>query len=121
MTKTITINDKQSGLAAWLTWKFRHVFSIAGYEVAGGKYEIPSMAATWVKPGAGEFVNDYVYGITIGDVDTNVSAIKYEDDSVEGTLSYAGCLAGHFYSFKDLVKEITFDAPVTLCIRQKIL
>ena len=117
----ITVNKKQSGLGSWLAFAFKHFFSIAGYEVAGGKYEIPLAAGTWeisVEPG---YENDYVYGVMIGDVATNLSVITYQDDSVEGVLVYTGCLAGHFYAFKDLVKEVTFDAPVTLCIRQKIL
>ncbi len=121
MTKTITITNKQSGLASWFTWIFRHVFSISGYEVAGGKYEIPSAAATWVKSVAVGYTDDYVYGVIIGDVDTNITVVTYQDDAVEAELSYVGCLAGHFYAFKDLVKAVTFDAPVTLCIRQKIL
>ena len=121
MTKTITINKKQSGLGSWFTWAFSHFFSMAGYEVAGGKYEIPSVAATWTKSGVAGYTDDYVYGIIIGDVDTNITDVTYQDDSVEATLDYTACLAGHFYAFKNLVKEVTFDQPVTLCIREKIL
>lgn len=119
--KTVIMNKGQNAFLAFKNLMFRAIFSIAGYEVAGGKYEIPWPAGAWAKSVVAGFTNDYVYGVIIGDVPVTISAIKYSDGSNEATLSYANCLPGHFYAFRGLVQELTTaGGSVTLCLREKL-
>ena len=116
-TPKINTSDKQSIVTTVGEKATHQLFDLASFEIAGGDYDLPMAAGSWIYT-TGDF---YVYGIVIGAANADISAVKYESDDTIESLSYLGCIANHFYRFPGgLIKEITFSGAVTLCFRRKI-
>ena len=80
-------------------------------EIAGGEYSIPLTASAWTQSDKEEIVG-FIPG-----TDGDVTAITFGNGLACADV-YTGCLAGHYYKFRNGVKAVTFGIAVTAIFKE---